>query len=437
MSGNAVFNIKDYGAKGNGKTINTKYINDAISACNLAGGGMVLVPKGLYITGTIIMQSNVHLYLESGAIIKGTDNLSEYKAYIPTKDMHKYGMAYFPNWTRGLIVATKASNMSISGSGIIDGSHVEDPKGEEGKRGPHGIVFGECSNFQITGISITRASNYAFVGYENENAYFSNLTMTEGWDGIHIRGGKNVIIHDCTFYTGDDAIAGGFWNNVSISNCFINTACNGIRVIFPASNLEIANCTFQGPGKFPQRSTFSGQRRNMLGAVVVQPGGWDYSPGHCDNINIHDLTIDSMNSAVSIFLNKGNSAGSVIVERIKATNIVLAAYSAESWNGGYFENVIFKDITTTFKGDANKNLRNLRLENTSIESRKMPYWGFYGKNIKNLTLENIDFSYTDAEVRSTFGFENIEKINMKNIKTKAVADVKRDVLIQCGNIISE
>ncbi|MCQ2351637.1 MAG: glycosyl hydrolase family 28 protein [Paludibacteraceae bacterium] len=429
-----VYNIKSFGAKGNGKTINTKAINAAIDSCFNAGGGTVMVPKGVFVTGSVVLKSNVHLYLEEGAVIKGTTKLDEYVQYIPTKDMTKYGMAYFPNWTRGLIVATAAKNISISGLGKIDGSHVEDPNGEEGKRGPHGIVFGECSNFEISGITIDKASNYAFVGYESENATFCNLTITEGWDGIHIRGGKNINIHNCKMYTGDDAIAGGFWDGVRVSDCYLNTACNGVRVIFPACNLEIGNCVFQGPGLYPQRSTFDGQRRNMLAAIIVQPGGWDYSPGPSDNIYIHDIKIDQMNAAVNFFLNRNNSSENVVVERVEATNIVLAGLSAESWNGGRFKSVRFSDIKVQFKGSNDVNLKNKRLTETSIESRSMPYWGFYGKNIDKLELSNITLTYTGEEIRPAFGFDNVAEIVIDNVKSQDVQGVSKVVCVQSGKV---
>lgn len=433
----STFNIVHYGAKGNGRTMNTDYINGAIDACAQAGGGRVIVPKGTFLTGTIVMKSNVHLYLEEGSVIKGTDDLNAYQAYIPRKDMHKYGMAYFPNWTRGLIVATGASNMSITGKGRIDGSHVVDPKGEERMRGPHAIVFGECRNFEISGITIDKASNYAYVGYETENATFHNLILTEGWDGIHIRGGKNVIIRNCSFYTGDDAIAGGFWENVSISECYINTACNGVRVIFPAVDLTIDNCQFQGPGLYPQRSTFDGQRKNMLAAILIQPGGWDRSPGPAEKIHIHDIKVDNMDAAVSFILRRhdGNYGKDILVERVYATNIVKSGYSVESWKGGTFENVVFRDIYTEFKGS--DKLDDVRTSPYNPETYKMPYWGFFGRNIKNLTLENVELKYAGLEVRPAMGFDNVGEVNLKNVRTMDVPNVERAVYVGCGTVKEE
>ncbi|MCC8187089.1 MAG: right-handed parallel beta-helix repeat-containing protein [Bacteroides sp.] len=435
-SAGGTYLVTAFGARGNGKTVNTEAINRAIEACAQAGGGQVIVPKGVFLTGTIVLQSHVHLFLEEGAVLRGVTDLNAYQAYVPQKDMTKYGMAYFPNWTRGLIIATGATNFSVTGYGTIDGSHVEDPNGEEGKRGPHMIVFGECRNFEISGLTLVRASNYAYVGYESENATFRNLVMTEGWDGIHIRGAKNILIQNCDFYTGDDAIAGGFWENVSVSECYINSACNGIRVIFPATGLTIADCTFQGPGLHPQRSTFDGQRRNMLGAIIIQPGAWDHSPGPLENIHIRDIEIDDMNAGITFVLHEGNQCGDVWVERVRATNVKYA-HSVESWRGGVFRKVVFRDIYTQFMGDASAGIADLRLEKAAIDPRPSPYWGFYARGVQDLRLENVEFDYTGTEVRPALGFEEVAAIRLQQVTCKEVEGMPREVLIRSGIPVNE
>lgn len=436
-SADKIFNILSFGAKGNGKTVNTELINKAVTACAEAGGGTVVIPKGTFITGTIELKNNVHLYLEEGSVLQGINDLSAYKSYIPTKDMPNHRLAYRQWWTRGLIVATGVTNTSITGKGLIDGGHVEDKKGEEGTRGPHAIVFGECRNYEISGITITRASNYAFLSYESENATFHNLVMTEGWDGIHIRGGKNIIIHDCKFYTGDDAIAGGYWENVSVSNCYFNTACNGFRILFPVTDLTIDNCEFQGPGLYPQRSTFDGQRRNMLAAIIIQPGAWGAAPGPAEKIHIHDLKIDSMDCAIAFILqnNPGNYGKDILVERVHATNIVKSCYSVESWKGGQFKNVVFRDIYTEFSGSTDTT--NVEIRPNGLETYKRPYWGFYGHNIKDIRLENIEFKYTGTEARTAIGLDNVETIYLEEVKTQEVKDKEFIELKDCGQLIKE
>jgi len=102
------FNIVDYGAKGDGKTVNTSAINQAIAACAKAGGGTVHVPVGEFRSGTVVLLSNVNLHLDSGAVLKGSDDLGDYV---------KEGEILY-----GLILARKAENVAITGHGILDGN---------------------------------------------------------------------------------------------------------------------------------------------------------------------------------------------------------------------------------------------------------------------------------------------------------------------------
>ncbi|MFN8008131.1 MAG: glycosyl hydrolase family 28-related protein, partial [Terriglobia bacterium] len=98
------YNIQDYGAKADGKTVNTAFINQAIEACNKAGGGTVFIPVGEFRSGTIVLLSNVTLHLDAGAILKGSDDL---KDYVKVKDEQF-----------GLILARNTENIAITGRGI-------------------------------------------------------------------------------------------------------------------------------------------------------------------------------------------------------------------------------------------------------------------------------------------------------------------------------
>lgn len=429
-----VFDITSYGAKGNGMTVNTKAINSAIEACEKTGGGQVIIPKGVFMSGTIHMKDNVNLYLEEGAVLKGVDDLTAYDSYIPIGDMKKYHSAYRPQWNRGLILAVGTSNTSISGKGTIDGGHIADPQGEEKMRGPHAVLFGECRNFEISGITVNNASNYAFMSYALENATFHNLTINEGWDGIHVRGGKNITIRNCKFNTGDDAIAGGFWNDMVITDCSINSSCNGIRVIMPVEGLEIGKCTFRGPGKYPHRTSGERKRNNSLSAIIIQPGGWGKSEGPIHNVWVHDIDIDLYNTPFTMVLNEGNDTDNILVERLRAINIVLSGFSVESWKGGISGNVTFRDIYAEFQGKSDPKVKEIKLGQPGADSRAMPYWGFYVNNTRNITLENVELKFTGTEVRPAMGFYNTDVVNLINVKYMEVPDVKGSVFINTGMV---
>ena len=147
-----IFNIRDYGAK-TCDSLQTEAIQAAIDACFLAGGGRVLIPCGIYLTGNIRIRSNVELYLEAGAILKGSRDPKDYFNYLNDTiepvlieepgDTPETGRSAISTseWSNALIRAFDAHDFSIIGEkgSYIDGSNVYNPEGENNCRGPHGI----------------------------------------------------------------------------------------------------------------------------------------------------------------------------------------------------------------------------------------------------------------------------------------------------------
>src|SRR5262245_30742605 len=134
-----VYNVRNFGARGDDSTIDTQALNNAIDACSSAGGGQVLVPVGKYLTGNMHLKSNVAFQLDAGAQLVGTKDLNQYESFTPPDGCM---LPTIPNWHRALVLANGAENIAITGQGVINGSNVVDAEGEEGVRGPHGVLFG-------------------------------------------------------------------------------------------------------------------------------------------------------------------------------------------------------------------------------------------------------------------------------------------------------
>jgi len=264
------FNVLDQGAVGDGVSLDTEAINRAIAACAQLGG-VVRFPAGRYLSGTLHLRSHVHLSLEPGAVLVGTTNLESYVAPTIPSFMPE---AKWGKWHRGLIVGEDVQDVTISGPGVIDGNKVFDPTGEEHMRGPHAIVFVNCRHFTFRDLSIVDAANYGIFFQASDDVEVRNVKITGGWDGVHFRGAPghwchNVNLIGCQFYTGDDSVAGRYWDNVVISGCIVNSSCNGIRLIGPATHLFVSNSLFYGPGEEPHRTS---ARTNMLSGIILQPG---------------------------------------------------------------------------------------------------------------------------------------------------------------------
>ena len=282
------FDIRSHGAKGDGARPDTAAIQSAIDACRDAGGGQVLFPPGRYLSGTIHLRSGVTLHLDAGARLVGSTNLAHYAQPTPPAFMPE---AKWGKWHRGLIIGENVEDVAITGLGTIDGNKVFDPTGEERMRGPHTIVFVNCRRFSLRDVTIVDSANYAVFFQISDDVEIRNVKFVGGWDGVHWRGAperwcQNVNIIGCQFFTGDDAIAGRYWNNTVIKDCLINSSCNGIRLIGPATRLTIANNLFRGPGEQPHRTSGEKRRTNMLSGIILQPGAWDATTGLLDDVFI-------------------------------------------------------------------------------------------------------------------------------------------------------
>lgn len=248
-----VFNILDYGAKFC-DALQTAFIQKAIDDCFLAGGGRVVIPCGVFLTGGIRLRSNVELYLETGAILKGSRDPEDYFGWkedtlepvtiIEPGDTPKTGRSSIPTsrWSNGLIRAMNAKNIKVTGEkgSYIDGCYCYDPIGEQEYRGPHGMSIWDCEDIHLEGYIFINSSNWCHAIFRSKNITIRNVGIHGGCDGIDIRTCDNVLIEDCNINSGDDAIAGFDDNDVIIRNCTLNTSCMPFRL--SGNNILAENC---------------------------------------------------------------------------------------------------------------------------------------------------------------------------------------------------
>nr|NIO42310.1 glycoside hydrolase [Burkholderiales bacterium] len=186
-----VFNIRDFGAVGDGTTLDTPAIHKAIEACAATGGGQVMLPPGRYLSGTVHLKSHVTLFFEAGATLVGTTDLDQYQHPKIPDFMPE---AKWGKWHRALILGDGLEDIAIAGQGVIDGNKVFDPTGEERMRGPHTFVFVNCRNVTVRDVSFVDSANYAIFFQISDQVEIRNVKFTGGWDGVHFRGAPN---HPC------------------------------------------------------------------------------------------------------------------------------------------------------------------------------------------------------------------------------------------------
>jgi len=427
-----VFNIRDYGAAGDGKTLDTAAINKAIEACAAAGGGQVLFPPGKYLSGTVHLKSHVTLFFDAGARLIGTTDLAQYQHPTPPAFMPE---ARWGKWHRALILGDGVEDIAIAGQGVIDGNKVFDPTGEEKMRGPHTLVLVNCRNVTVRDVSFVDSANYAILFQISDQVDIRNVKITGGWDGVHFRGApqrpcRDVSIVGCQFFTGDDSIAGRYWENTLISDCIVNSSCNGVRLIGPATHLIIHDCLFYGPGIHPHRTS---NRHNMLAGLNLQPGGWDATKGSLDDVLISDVTMHNVSTPFHFSLKTGNTAGNIVVSRVTATGAYRAASSVESWAETPFANVVFRDVSIEFKGGGTQEQARLAVKSPGVDARPLPAWGFYARHIRNLQFDNVRLRCEKEDLRPVLICDAVERLAMDGFKFQRPAGAAEPLVLNDVN----
>ena len=270
----SAFSILQFGAKGDGVTLDTKALNEAIGACAKRGGGTVLVPPGVYLSGPIHLAQNVTLHLEAGALIKASPKLEDYDV--------ESGRGSGESERAGLLTARNANNVTITGRGVIEGNgcaFVDPVKLHQGidyakkftrqgedfmnpkygtQHGPlaHGprpgnlVRFFNCTNVLIEGVTIQNSPTWTVqisgceqvtVRAVNINSLGSDRRVPND-DGIDLVESRFVHISDCDIQTGDDCIAVFGSEKVTVSNCTLSSRSAGIRVGFTGK--DIRDCVF-------------------------------------------------------------------------------------------------------------------------------------------------------------------------------------------------
>jgi hypothetical protein len=258
-----------------------------------------------------------------------------------------------------------------------------------------------------------------------------NVKFTGGWDGVHFRGAPNhpcrdVSIIGCQFFTGDDSIAGRYWDNTLISDCIVNSSCNGIRLIGPATHLIIHDCFFYGPGIHPHRTS---NRHNMLAGINLQPGGWDATEGALDDVMISDVTMHNVSTPFHFTLKSGNTAGNIIVDRVTATGVYHTASAVESWAETKFTNVVFRDITIEYKGGGTLEEARMDVKSPGTDARPLPAWGFHTRNIQNLQFDNVRLRLEKEDLRPVLICTGIDRLTLDDFKFPLLPEVPEAMVL--------
>jgi polygalacturonase len=249
--------IVDFGARGDGRTVCTDFIQRAIDACSESGGGTILVPPGRFLTGTLWLRSNVTLHLEPGATLAGVHDVAAFPVWAS-----KWEGRAEPSHA-GLIAAEDADNIAVTGRGTIDGGGAFWWDLFRRDALPHFrprlIRVVDCRNVLLDGITLTNSPAWTVNPVACDNVTLTRLTVrnpadSPNTDGINPDSCSNVRISDCHIDVGDDC--------VTIKS---GKEDDGRSELRPCENVAITNCTMlRGHGGVVLGSEMSGGIRNVV-----------------------------------------------------------------------------------------------------------------------------------------------------------------------------
>jgi polygalacturonase len=408
------YNILDYGARGDGKTMNTRAINKAITKCNSKGGGTVLIPPGIFVTGTVVLRSNVNLHLEPGSVLSGSKDTSDYLKMNST--LFNEGYNRF-----GMLCALEAANISITGSGEINGNGtffmngLDKPhmgggdfdrrfirQGEEFMKpdtifedGPVSypyrpglmITIERCENVHITDVRFTDSPEWTIRIGDCDNVDIRGISILNNQlipnnDGIHVTTSRNVRISDCNILTGDDAIIVSGFGTSPLPGDLISKEKLPLSIgnkTGIAENVTVTNCVLSSRSACIRVGYGTHPIRNLIFSNLVMHdsnrgiGVFARDDSKIENILFSDIIINNR-------LHSGHWWG-------KGEPIHISAIrDTKNGTAGTIDNIRFSNITATSEtgiliyGTEKSIIKNIYMNNIQLTIKKGRYTGSYGGN---------------------------------------------------------
>ncbi len=447
--GARVYNIRNYGAKGDGVTLDTAALQSAIDACNRDGGGMVLVPAGTFPIGTVELKSNVTLHLAAAGKLLGSADGKQYHAVdaIPLR-----GDTTLEDGNWALLFAVNAEKVTIEGPGTIDGQGAQfhsavrgtpPPSGLGGNRRPYHILCYRCQDLTVRDISLLDCAYHSIRVIESsrihlEKIYIHNRVNGNN-DGFHFISAEYATVSNCIVKSQDDACAMfGSCKFITITNSYFSTRWSVFRFGGgSANNITVSNCVLHEvygcPIKFQVNS---GSRHenisfsnlildNVTGPIHVAAGP------RPPRDNPPPATAPEA-PAVVRNISFSNIQGNVTTDPAPLTEASVSGgyrpgegHSCITFNcvdGAVMENISLANVHLTFGGGGTQEeaaRRNLpQIAGEYFMMGPMPAYGLYARNVHGITLQNIRFQVSSPDLRPALIFDHVEDASINGFSVQ-------------------
>jgi polygalacturonase len=471
-----VFNVRDFGAMGDGKNLDSPAIDKAIRAASQAGGGTVFVPAGTYLSGSIHLTNNIHLYLDTGSVILGAQQaMNAYDETEPwtNNPFQDGGHCYFHN---SLIWGENLTNISITGTGTINGGGlVRDDKLLDqmcgfskwnptnrapqigtnyppSRLGNKAIALKLCRNVLIRDVTIFHGGHFAILITGCDNNTVDNVTMDTDRDGIDIDCCRNTTVSNCrinsprddglcpksSFALGKNIIT----ENLTIVNCQVSgfqegTLLDGTmkptrggvgRIKFGTEanggfrNVTVANCTFRGCRGLALEEVDGGIMENITINNLAMMDVWGYPIYITTGNRNRGPDVTAPGHMKNIFISNVIATG---VDR--ASGIQITGLPEQPIEGVRLEN-----IRLIFNGGGTKEnaARNPPELGTGYPEPRgvMPAYGLFARHVRDLELADVSVSFAQDDFRPAIECADVDGLEIDNFKAQLASGVPAAVL---------
>jgi len=451
------YNVRAYGAVGDGTTIDSPAIQRAIEAASAAGGGAIHFPAGVYASYSIRLRSRISLYLDHGAtLLAAPTSLSGvgYDAPEPQGDGESYQDYGHNHWHNSLIWGEGLHDFSIEGPGLIWGKGLSRgynhepglPEVTAPGAGNKAIALKDCYNVTLRDISILQGGWFGILATGVDNLTIDNLKIDTNRDGMDIDCCRNVRISNCTVNSPwDDGIcpkssfALGYarpTENVTISNCFVTggyelgSVLDGTWKHLPAS--------FTGTGRIKCGTESNGGFRNITISNCV----FEHSRGFaletadgalCEDITFVGITMrGTLNSPLFLRLGRrmrgpdGVPVGSlrrILISNVTSSGAMQMPSILTGIPGFPIEDVKISDLYMQQTGGCGEELNRITPPELETEYPEpatfgpIPASGFFLRHIRNLEASNIEIATLNPDRRPAFALVDVEGSDFFRVRT--------------------
>lgn len=458
------YDVRDFGAVGDGKTLDHGAINRAIDSCVAHGGGRVVLPAGTYLCGSIRMKSDVELHISAGAtILAAPGSMKAYDESEPWEGpaYQDGGHTYFHN---SLIWAVGQKNVSITGRGMIDGKGLTKKDTEKGGNlqggsigtGDKAIALKECRNVLIRDITIFRGGHFAIIMTGCDLGTVDNVTIDTNRDGFDIDCCKYLTVSNCKINTpSDDALVlkssyalkrPVLCEHIAVTNCVItgykmgtlldgtyvpekvNWVCGRFKLGTESNggyrNIALSNCTFMYSSGLAFEEVDQGLMENVVVNNITMSHVHHYPiyiTTGCRNRGPKERTTVSTGADIQI--------SNVIADDVDS----LAGIIVTGMPDQPLRNIALNNIRITYRGGGTADLakREYREQGTNYPEPRFagptPAYGLYARHVDGLDINHVTFHTENTDYRPAVMLDDVKNESITDLKAPEVKGVKKIV----------